>query len=54
MKDRKPTQKQIEFAKAISNALDVYPEDETFDAYNEFIAYYRRDFYEAKREGRYY
>lgn len=50
----RPTDNQKRFAYAISELLDVYPEEETFDAYDEFISYYRREFYKAKEEARYY
>lgn len=47
--NKPPTNKQKRFADAISEELDVYPEDETFDAYSSFISYYKNDYYDRKR-----
>jgi len=44
-----PTTRQRRFAEAISKELDVYPENETFDAYKDFISYYKDDYYDRKK-----
>ena len=50
--NRPPTSRQKRFADAISKELEVYPEDETFKAYEDFISYYKNDFYDSIGEGR--
>lgn len=49
MKDDLTTEKQFEFAKAISEMLDVpMPQDFTKEAYSEFINHYKNRYYEVK------
>lgn len=42
---REPTEKQIKFAEAISEVLGVYPDEETLEAYSEFIDYYKDEYF---------
>ena len=49
MRDEFPTQKQFEFAKEISEFLEVeMPQDFTKGTYSDFINHYKNRFYELK------
>ena len=50
MEKRKPTEAQKSFASDISKLLDVYPDEETFKGYSDFIDYYRKAFYDEKKK----